>query len=264
MPVYECFCPDCHTVFNFFSRRVDTETRPACPRCGRPDLARQASLFAISKRRSEGDAECDPGLPAGVDEERMMRALASMEGEMEALDDADPEQAARLMRRLFDASGLQLGGSMAEAIRRMEAGEDPDQIDGGTGRRPAGKTRSADPDRWQGGWSDALRSLRRELLPAARARPGIPCRGRPRVRRWAERERCPSPHRGPNHRGVQMGTPAKGHRTLPTTGSGLCTSDTVRQPNSGLDCTTRVRPCTDARTPMLHSSSITEPPTLRW
>ncbi len=69
------------------------------------------------------------GLPAGVDEERMMQAFASMAGEMEHLDDSDPKQAAQLMRRLFDASGLKVSGSMAEAIRRMEAGEDPDQID---------------------------------------------------------------------------------------------------------------------------------------
>ena len=194
MPVYECYCPDCHTVFNFFSRRVDTETRPACPRCGRPDLARQASLFAISKRRSEGDAECDPGLPAGVDEERMMRALASMEGEMEGLDEhADPKQAARLMRRLFDASGLQLGGSMAEAIRRMEAGEDPDQIDAELGDALA----EEDPlgtHVARGVVSTPCAASAGSCCRWPGTRPGIPCRGRPRVRRWAERERRPSPH----------------------------------------------------------------------
>jgi putative FmdB family regulatory protein len=169
MPVYECYCPDCHTIFNFFSRRVDTETRPDCPRCGRPELGRQASLFAIGKRRAssdEGDAEAD--LPAGVDEERMMQAFASMAGEMEGLDDSDPRQAARVMRRLFDAAGLKLGDGMAEAIRRMEAGEDPDAIEAELGDVLEGEDPMVATTGKGGGTGDLLRRLRRDLLPAAR------------------------------------------------------------------------------------------------
>jgi hypothetical protein len=36
---------------------------------------------------------------------------------------------AHLMRKLYDATGMKLGGGMEEAIRRLEAGEDPDKID---------------------------------------------------------------------------------------------------------------------------------------
>jgi hypothetical protein len=36
---------------------------------------------------------------------------------------------ARMMRKLFDTTGLPLGPNMEEAIRRMEAGEDPDKIE---------------------------------------------------------------------------------------------------------------------------------------
>jgi putative FmdB family regulatory protein len=127
MPVYEFYCPDCHTVFNFFSRRVDTTTKPSCPRCERPDLERQASLFAISKGRKESEDDAD--LPPGMDEEKMMRAFESMAHELENVDEDDPKQAARMMRRMFDATGMKLGDGMAEAIRRMEAGEDPDAIE---------------------------------------------------------------------------------------------------------------------------------------
>jgi putative FmdB family regulatory protein len=176
MPVYECYCPDCHTVFSFFSRRVDTETRPDCPRCARPRLARQASRFAISKRRGPPDAGgADGDLPTGMDEERMMQAFASMAGEMERLDDADPRQAARLMRRLFDTAGLRLGDGMAEAIRRMESGEDPESIDADLGAALAGE----DP---LGGLASGagagalLRRLRRDLLPAARDERWYPLR----------------------------------------------------------------------------------------
>lgn len=178
MPVYECYCPDCHTVFNFFSRRVDTETRPACPRCARPNLERQASLFAISKGRveSEGGVEGeDLDLPAGLDEERLMRAFASLEGEMGDLDDEDPRQAARVMRRLFESAGLRLGDGMAEAVRRMEAGEDPDQIEAELGdalesEAPFGTAATGQ------GTVERLRRLRRELLPAARDENWYPLR----------------------------------------------------------------------------------------
>ena len=101
-----------------------------------------------------------------------MRAFASMGGELEGLDDnADPRQAARLMRRLFDSAGLKLGTGMAEAIRRMEAGEDPDAIDAELGEvlekedpfaaQAPGQTASATT-------ADRMRRLRRDLLPAAR------------------------------------------------------------------------------------------------
>ncbi|MGD8208138.1 MAG: zinc ribbon domain-containing protein [Thiohalocapsa sp.] len=164
MPVYELYCPDCHTVYNFFSRRVDTETRPRCPRCGRPDLQRQVSLFAISKGRSDAE-ESSEELPAGLDEERMMRALASMESEIEHLDESDPKQAARVMRRLFDASGMKVGGAMEEAMRRMEAGEDPDQVEAELGdaleqEDPFGGTTGT-----TAGGLPGLKALRRALPP---------------------------------------------------------------------------------------------------
>ena len=175
MPVYEFYCPDCHTIYNFFSRRVDTGTRPACPTCGRPDLARRASLFAISKGR-EGSAE-NPDLPSGMDEDRMMKALESMAGEIENVDEENPRQAAKMMRRLFDAAGMKLGDGMAEAIRRMEAGEDPDQIEAEMGdvleqENPfAGSpVKSSLPH---------LNELRRELFPPRRDEAWYPLRPRP-------------------------------------------------------------------------------------
>jgi putative FmdB family regulatory protein len=125
MPIYEFYCPDCHTVFNFFSRRVNTETRPACPRCNRPQLDRRVSLFAISRNRPEagGDDMAD------LDEARLEQAMGALASEADSLDEENPRETGRFMRRLFDATGLNMGESMQEAIRRMEAGEDPDRIE---------------------------------------------------------------------------------------------------------------------------------------
>ena len=126
MPVYEFYCPDCHTIFNFFSRRVNNDKRPCCPQCGRPELERQVSRFAISKGRQE--AEGDDNMP-DVDESRMERAMQELATTAEGLDENDPRQAARMMRKLSETMGTHLGSGMEEVIRRMEAGEDPDQIE---------------------------------------------------------------------------------------------------------------------------------------
>lgn len=128
MPIYEFYCADCHTIYSFFSRRVNTEKRPACPKCARPDLERRMSMFSISKARNEGADD-----PPDLDDHKLERALASMAGDMDGLDGEDPRAAARMMRRLFDAGGLKVGSGMEEALRRMEAGEDPDQIEADMG-----------------------------------------------------------------------------------------------------------------------------------
>ncbi len=126
MPIYEFYCEDCHTIFNFFSKRVNTERIPACPKCTRPRLARQVSLFSLSKGRREDDGD---DVLADVDESKLEQAMMSMAGEVESMDEDDPRQAARLIRKLFDTTGVTLRGGMEEAIRRMEAGEDPDRIE---------------------------------------------------------------------------------------------------------------------------------------
>ncbi len=127
MPIYEFYCQDCNTIFNFFSRRVNTEKVPSCPRCKRPELRRVPSSFGIAKRAEEGGGD-DMPFP-DLDESKMMDALATLEKEAGALDEEDPRQAARLMRKLTDMTGLNLGSRWEEAMERLEAGESPDEIE---------------------------------------------------------------------------------------------------------------------------------------
>lgn len=125
MPIYEFFCTPCNTVFSFFSRGVNTKKIPACPVCGRA-LKRQLSLFARGSGK-KGESEGD-GTPP-IDEAKMERAMAMLASEAEKLDEEDPRQAAKLMRKLSDATGLSLGSGMEEALSRLEKGEDPDRIE---------------------------------------------------------------------------------------------------------------------------------------
>ena len=125
MPIYEFYCKKCNMLFNFFSSTINTEKRPLCPKCGKIKLERQMSLFSRVKNRGEGD---EPPMPE-MDESKMEQAMSLLAREAESMDENDPKQAANLMRKLSDMTGLNLGPGMEEALRRMEAGEDPDQIE---------------------------------------------------------------------------------------------------------------------------------------
>ena len=125
MPIYEFYCEDCHTIFNFFSSSINTDKRPDCPKCGGSPLSRQLSPFSIGGRATADDDMED--LP--FDENKMEQAMQMLAGQADQINEDDPRQAADLMRKLTDMTGMELGPGMQEALRRMEAGEDPDQIE---------------------------------------------------------------------------------------------------------------------------------------
>ena len=125
MPIYEFYCPQCHMIFNFFSRTINTEKVPPCPKCDRSKLERQMSSFAVIRGIKEDQED---GLP-DMDESKLEKAMTALASEAERINEDDPRQAAQLMRKLTDMTGLELGSGMEEALRRMEAGEDPEQIE---------------------------------------------------------------------------------------------------------------------------------------
>lgn len=136
MPIYEFVCPGCRTLFSFFSRRVDTATSPACPRCGKP-LSREVSLFAAGRSRA-GDA--DPlGLgDDGLDEDfpdvpdfdasdpRVAGAVAEMGNRIDKLDPNNPAEASKVLREFSQKSGLRFNDKIMGAIDRIAAGDASD------------------------------------------------------------------------------------------------------------------------------------------
>lgn len=125
MPIYEFYCEHCHRIFNFFSSRVNTEKIPSCPLCNNPDLKKQISPFATIGRARE----TEEGLPEGLDEAKMEKALQSLMGEVDRVDENDPRQMADLMRKFSSQAGIQYGQSFEEALERLERGEDPDSVE---------------------------------------------------------------------------------------------------------------------------------------
>ena len=125
MPIYEFYCEDCNTLFNFFSKTVNTTKKPKCPKCKKKTLSRQISWVAFTGRAKE-DGDLDD-LP--FDGSKMERAMQMLAGEADNINEDDPKQAANLMRKLTDMTGVKLGDGMDEALRRMEKGEDPEQVE---------------------------------------------------------------------------------------------------------------------------------------
>ncbi len=124
MPIYEFYCSDCHALFNFFSARIDTESRPDCPRCGRERLERKPARFAALTGATGSDEDGE------FDDARMDQALASMAQDFEQVgNDDDPRAMAGLMRRFGEKAGLEMSPEMEAMVSRLEAGEDPDEVE---------------------------------------------------------------------------------------------------------------------------------------
>ena len=135
MPIYEFYCRDCNTIFNFFSKMINTTKRPDCPKCKTSKLTRQVSLFAVTGKAKEDSGAND----FSFDESKMEKAMRVLAGEADNINEDDPRQAAQLMRKLSNMAGLELGPGMSEALDRMEKGDDPDQLESEMGDILAGE-----------------------------------------------------------------------------------------------------------------------------
>lgn len=138
MPIYEFACPKCRRIFSFLSKRVNPDRLPVCPKCGNKKMSKQISRFAMTKGLKEPAAKSEsetgePPMP-DFDDPRVARAMAEMERDMAHLDENNPKHMAHIMRKMKD---LMPAGTMPKemdiAIKRLEAGEDPEKIEADMG-----------------------------------------------------------------------------------------------------------------------------------
>jgi len=134
MPIYEFACPKCRRIYNFLSKRVDPGRWPACPKCGNTKMLKQMSGFSAPRGLKEPASkpetnEAQPPMP-DMDDPRIARTMDEMERDMAHLDENNPKHMAYMMRKMKD---LMPAGTMPKemdvAIKRLEAGEDPEKIE---------------------------------------------------------------------------------------------------------------------------------------
>src|SRR5439155_5034356 len=97
-------------------------------------MTKQVSRFAMSRglkepaAKTEGEGE--EGQMPNFDDPRIERAMMELERDMEHMDENNPKHMAHMMRKMKD---IMPAGSVPKeldtAIKRLEAGEDPERIE---------------------------------------------------------------------------------------------------------------------------------------
>ena len=138
MPIYEFACPKCRRIFSFLSQRVAPGRLPVCPKCGHKKMSKQVSRFAMTRKlagpaASTGSEPGGPPMP-DMDDPRVERAMMELERDMEHMDENNPRHMAHMMKKM---KNLMPPGSVPKeldvAIKRLEAGEDPERIEADMG-----------------------------------------------------------------------------------------------------------------------------------
>jgi putative FmdB family regulatory protein len=112
MPIYEYRCVACGRKVAIWWRSIAQQERshPKCSRCGSDQLKRLVSK--VAQLRSE-DSHLESLGDSGLD----------------GLDESDPKSLGRWMRRMGSEVGEDLGEEFDEMVGRLEAGEDPEEIE---------------------------------------------------------------------------------------------------------------------------------------
>jgi len=136
MPIYEYYCPDNHTIYQFYAKTLaQGQTVPKCPHNPAFRMKKIVSAFAVTsggKGDEKAEAKKDSGAAAGADsaeDARMEAAMGSMEREFSNIDENDPRAMARMMRRMSELTGEKIDGEMEEVVRKLEEGADPDSLE---------------------------------------------------------------------------------------------------------------------------------------
>ncbi|HTP08780.1 MAG TPA: zinc ribbon domain-containing protein [Anaerolineae bacterium] len=115
MPIYEYRCADCQKKVSVFFRSfsaVDQE-QPRCPICQGTHLTKMVSKVRVIRGASSSGSGDD-----GFDDSAL-----------DDLNENDPRSLGRMMRRMADESGEDMGPEFGEVVNRLEKGEDPEAIE---------------------------------------------------------------------------------------------------------------------------------------
>lgn len=140
MPIYEYYCPDNNTIYQFFAKTLaQGQTVPKCPDNPKFRMQKAISAFAVktsSKKSADekgavGEGEPGAGFGAGdpAEDARMEAAMNAMESEFSNVDENDPRAMGRMMRRMAELTGEKIDGEMEEVVRKLEEGADPEALE---------------------------------------------------------------------------------------------------------------------------------------
>jgi len=133
MPIYEYYCPENHTIYQFYAKTLaQGNTIPRCPDNPKLRLRKLISAFAITSGGGAQEGTEPKGAGGGGEspgDAKMEAAMGAMEKEFSSVDENDPRAMARMMRRMSELSGEKIDGEMEEVVRKLEEGADPDSLE---------------------------------------------------------------------------------------------------------------------------------------
>jgi hypothetical protein len=131
MPIYEYYCRENHTIYQFYAKTLaQGKTTPRCPDNPKFRLQKMVSAFAINSGGTPDEAaEKPPAAAPSAEDRRLDAAMDSMEREFSGMDENNPKEMARMMRRMTQVSGEKLDGQLEEVVRKLEEGVDPDSLE---------------------------------------------------------------------------------------------------------------------------------------
>ncbi|PCJ57778.1 MAG: hypothetical protein COA79_14945 [Planctomycetota bacterium] len=125
MPFYEFYCVECHCIYTFLSRKIDTTSTPICPVCESDQLTREISNFSALR---DMKVEKDFGGFSKSSDKSVTELMAGLNKEISQIDSSDPKQLAGVLKKLGEATGESLGPEMQTALEQMEKGGDFNQL----------------------------------------------------------------------------------------------------------------------------------------
>ncbi|MES2694083.1 MAG: FmdB family transcriptional regulator [Verrucomicrobiota bacterium] len=134
MPIYEYYCPDNHTIYQFFAKTLaQGQSTPRCPANPKFRMKKVVSAFAITSggggKNETADAPVSADASDPMQDARTEAAMNAMETEFANVDENNPKEMGRMMRRLSELAGEKIDGEMEEVVRKLEEGTDPDSLE---------------------------------------------------------------------------------------------------------------------------------------
>lgn len=111
MPSYEFRCLNCRRRFDIFMKYSEFGSQPViCPHCKSENVQRKIGRIRVARSdESRMENMADPSSLAGLED--------------------DPKSLGRMMREMSRESGEDMGPEFDEVIGRLEAGQDPGEIE---------------------------------------------------------------------------------------------------------------------------------------
>jgi hypothetical protein len=129
MPLYEFYSPDTHKIYTFLARSLALRDKtPRCPEGDGLRMERRMSPFSVTGRHKKEPAN---EMFDKMSDEQLETIFDGMEAEMEGIDDThpDPQQLARMMRKVSGLMGNKSPEVLRELISKLESGTDPEALE---------------------------------------------------------------------------------------------------------------------------------------